>query len=48
LGIGILLDATVIRAIFVPALVVLFGQRNWWFPDRFGRLLLVKSPVRRE
>jgi RND superfamily putative drug exporter len=42
LGIGILLDATVIRALFVPSLVVLFGKRNWWFPDNFGRLLLVK------
>jgi RND superfamily putative drug exporter len=44
LGIGILLDATVIRALFVPSLVTLFGKRNWWFPDRFGRLLLVKGP----
>src|SRR5579863_8619528 len=35
LGIGILLDATVIRALFVPSLVVLFGKRNWWFPARF-------------
>jgi len=42
LGIGILLDATVIRALFVPSLVVLFGQRNWWFPTRFGRLLLIR------
>jgi len=42
LGIGILLDATVIRALFVPSLVVLFGKRNWWFPDSFGRLLFVK------
>jgi putative drug exporter of the RND superfamily len=41
LGIGILLDATVIRAVFVPALVVLFGRLNWWFPRNFGRLLFV-------
>ncbi len=45
LGIGILLDATVIRALFVPSLVTLFGKRNWWFPDGFGRLLLVKDRV---
>jgi RND superfamily putative drug exporter len=44
LGIGILLDATIIRALFVPSLVVLFGKRNWWFPDRFARLLFVKDP----
>ncbi len=40
LGIGILLDATVIRALFVPSAVVLFGRRNWWFPRTLGRLLL--------
>jgi len=39
LGIGILLDATIIRALFVPSLIVLFGRWNWWFPDRFARLL---------
>ena len=44
LGIGILLDATVVRALFVPSLVTLFGKRNWWFPNRVGRLLFVKAP----
>jgi len=39
LGIGILLDATVIRALLVPSLVVLFGKWNWWFPSRLARLL---------
>jgi RND superfamily putative drug exporter len=47
LGIGILLDATIVRALFVPSLVVLFGDRNWWFPSSIGRLLFVKpSEVR--
>jgi len=46
LGIGILLDATIIRALFVPSLVVLFGERNWWFPDVVGHLLLVRSGER--
>jgi RND superfamily putative drug exporter len=32
LAAGILLDATVIRALFVPALVSLFGRWNWWLP----------------
>ena len=32
LGIGILLDATVVRALLVPALVSLFGRWNWWLP----------------
>jgi putative drug exporter of the RND superfamily len=42
LGVGILLDATVVRALLVPALVSLFGNANWWFPDRLGKILLVR------
>jgi putative drug exporter of the RND superfamily len=43
LGVGILLDATVIRALLVPSLVVLFGKWNWWFPPRLARLLGVRA-----
>jgi RND superfamily putative drug exporter len=32
LAAGILLDATIVRALIVPALVVLFGRANWWAP----------------
>src|SRR4051812_7051082 len=39
LGAGILLDATVIRALFVPAVVSLLGRWNWWLPARPARLL---------
>ncbi|MBV8992766.1 MAG: MMPL family transporter, partial [Pseudonocardiales bacterium] len=39
LGAGILVDATVIRALLVPALVSLFGRWNWWLPDRLTTLL---------
>jgi RND superfamily putative drug exporter len=42
LAAGILLDATVIRALLVPAAVSLFGKANWWLPDRFARLLRVR------
>jgi RND superfamily putative drug exporter len=46
LAIGILLDATVVRALLVPALVSLFGTWNWWLPDRAARILRVPpSPV---
>src|SRR6266508_4352602 len=49
LGAGILLDATVIRALLVPALVSLFGRWNWWLPAWAARLLRVEpSPARRE
>jgi RND superfamily putative drug exporter len=44
LGIGILLDATIIRALLVPALVSLFGKWNWWYPPRLARAMAVRVP----
>jgi putative drug exporter of the RND superfamily len=41
LAAGILLDATVIRALLVPAVVSMFGRWNWWLPPSFARLLRV-------
>ena len=41
LAAGIMLDATVVRALLVPALVSLFGDWNWWLPDGARRLLLL-------
>ena len=42
LGLGvafaILLDATVVRALLVPALMRLFGDANWWAPAKLKRL----------
>jgi RND superfamily putative drug exporter len=46
LGVGILLDATVVRALLVPALVSLFGRWNWWLPRPVARVLRVAPPVR--
>jgi RND superfamily putative drug exporter len=34
LAAGIVLDATVIRALLVPALMRLMGGANWWMPGR--------------
>jgi RND superfamily putative drug exporter len=42
LAAGILLDATIIRALFVPAVVSLFGRWNWWLPRLPARLLRVE------
>ena len=39
LGAGILLDATVVRALLVPAAVALFGRWNWWLPRPVARVL---------
>ncbi len=44
LGLGILLDATIIRALLVPALVSLFGPWNWYLPGWVARLLRVPQP----
>ena len=42
LAAGIILDATVVRALLVPALVALFGRWNWWLPVWVARLLRVE------
>ena len=47
LGVGILIDATIVRALLVPALVSLFGKWNWWLPVPVARVLRVEpSPLR--
>jgi RND superfamily putative drug exporter len=47
LAAGILLDATIVRTLLVPALVSLFGRWNWWLPDPLRRLLrLPTEPTR--
>ncbi len=46
LGVGILLDATIVRALLVPALVSLFGKYNWWLPGWVATILRVEpSPL---
>jgi RND superfamily putative drug exporter len=44
LGLGVafavLLDATLIRALLVPALMRLFGEKNWWAPKALKRFTL--------
>src|SRR6202035_850405 len=42
LGVGILLDATIVRALLLPALVSLFGRWNWWLPRPAARVLGVR------
>jgi putative drug exporter of the RND superfamily len=45
LAAGIMLDATVIRALLVPAVVSLFGRWNWWLPHWPARLLRVEPSI---
>ncbi|MFF8610723.1 MMPL family transporter [Streptomyces sp. NPDC015346] len=37
-AVAVLLDATLIRLVVVPALMELLGHRNWWLPRPFSRL----------
>jgi RND superfamily putative drug exporter len=43
LAAGIIFDATVIRALLVPALMRLLGDANWWMPHWTRRALLVRA-----
>ena len=45
LAAGIILDATVIRALLVPAVVSLFGRWNWWLPAGPARWLRVEPSL---
>ena len=47
LAAGIILDATVIRALLVPAIMRLMGRWNWWLPPRVARVIRTRpSPLR--
>jgi putative drug exporter of the RND superfamily len=39
LATAILVDATVVRMVLVPATMELLGDRNWWFPRWLDRLI---------
>jgi RND superfamily putative drug exporter len=44
LAAGIIIDATVIRALLVPALMRLFGDANWWMPKWARTVLRTPQP----
>ncbi|MFM7496267.1 MAG: MMPL family transporter [Candidatus Nanopelagicus sp.] len=37
---AIILDATLVRALLVPALMRLFGERNWWAPEAMKKFTI--------
>lgn len=48
-ALGVILDATLIRSVLVPAAVALMGRWNWWLPTWAARLLRVPpSPLRED
>jgi putative drug exporter of the RND superfamily len=47
MGIAVIVDATVVRALLVPATMELLGRWNWWSPDvlrRFSRRFALGDP----
>jgi putative drug exporter of the RND superfamily len=47
LGVAVLLDATIVRSVLVPATMRLLGDRNWYLPRRL-ELLPTSGSSRRE
>jgi uncharacterized membrane protein YdfJ with MMPL/SSD domain len=46
LAVAIFLDATIVRAVMVPALMAVMGRWNWWLPERVARVVRVRpSPL---
>jgi RND superfamily putative drug exporter len=39
LATAVLVDAVVVRCLFLPALLELLGRATWWFPGRLDRIL---------
>jgi RND superfamily putative drug exporter len=46
LTVAILLDATIVRILLLPALMLLIGDRVWWTPPWLDRLLPGASPFK--
>ena len=40
LAVAVLIDATLVRMVLVPAVMELLGKANWWLPAPLARLLL--------
>jgi putative drug exporter of the RND superfamily len=40
MAVGVMIDATIVRALLVPALMQLLGEWNWWAPTPLRRLQL--------
>jgi RND superfamily putative drug exporter len=39
LAVAVLIDATLVRIVLVPATMVLLGDANWWLPGWLDRIL---------
>lgn len=49
LALGVVIDATLVRSVLVPALMAVLGRWNWWLPERVARAARVEpKPLRTE
>ncbi|HXS61393.1 MAG TPA: MMPL family transporter, partial [Streptosporangiaceae bacterium] len=46
LAVAVLIDATLVRLVLVPAVMELLGKANWWLPKPLARLLDRRGPAR--
>jgi RND superfamily putative drug exporter len=44
LAAAIFLDATIVRALLVPALMKLLGDWSWYLPERVRRVMRLRAP----
>ncbi len=44
LAVAVLIDATVVRMVLVPAVMELLGKANWWLPRPLARILPTPTP----
>ena len=47
MAVSLLIDATLIRSVLLPAAMQLLGERNWYLPSWLGWLPRVESPEER-
>ena len=45
LAVAVLIDATVVRLVLVPAVMELLGRANWWLPRPLARILPPAAPA---
>ncbi|HSR23459.1 MAG TPA: MMPL family transporter, partial [Candidatus Eisenbacteria bacterium] len=46
LAVAVLIDATLVRMVLVPAVMELLGKANWWLPAPLARILPKGVPSR--
>jgi RND superfamily putative drug exporter len=44
-AVALLIDATIIRSVLLPAAMRLLGRWNWWLPRPLARVLPAAQPL---